>query len=119
ERSTGHTLWVGERAKDVEVAEHDGREIDARERDAGPGRPTENNAAPAARQGDRVTRGIGCPRELDDKIEVPSQSRHVRRVDDLVRHVTDSREAGAPANERDPPRAGRSISLRRVGLAPG
>src|SRR2546430_15875174 len=58
ESAAGHALGVRERAEDVEVAEHDGREVDAGELDAGPGRPTEDHAATAARETDRVARGV-------------------------------------------------------------
>src|SRR2546428_7640000 len=72
ERTAGNSLWVRERAEDVEVAAHDGREIDARKLDSGAGRPAENDAAPAARQSDRIACGLGRTGELHDEIGPPS-----------------------------------------------
>src|SRR5438067_12246561 len=48
ERATGDSLWVRERAQDVEVAAHDGRETDAGKLDPRAGRPTEDHASSPA-----------------------------------------------------------------------
>src|SRR2546428_1612294 len=111
ERSTRHTLWVRKRAEDVEVAKHDGREVDARELDAGPGWPTEDHTAPAARETDRVTRGLGRTGELDDEIRRAPQSRHLCGIDHLIRHVADASEPRAATDERHPTGAERARQL--------
>src|SRR6267143_3255573 len=114
QRAAGHAFWICERDEHVQIPEDDGREVDARELDAGPRRPTEDHAAPAARQTDRVACGFGRARELNDEIGRAAQSSHIRGIDHLVRHVTDTREPAAAGDERDPTGAERARQLRHA-----
>src|SRR5205823_11064146 len=95
----GYALWVGERAEHVEIAAHDGREIDPGELRTGARRATEHDPTAAPRRRDRLSGRVGRAGELDHQVGAALEGVDIFHVDDAVGEIAHPRQTLTAADQ--------------------